>query len=440
MTSHVRIWSRAQPSDKVAIVESLVKQGNVAAMTGDGVNDAPALTSAEIGVAMGINGTEVTKNAADMILLDDNFSTIVAAVKEGRKIYSNVQKYVLFNLSAKASECACLLTAIIFNLPMPIWGLQQLCNMVVTHIIPPMTIAFEDAEDYTMKIPPRETKNDLVLNRLHMVYRWLPFVLCYAVLMMSSLTLGVWLHTGFVHVNLLVGSSVINAVESNMAACALAGDIDVNGKFVPDVLPYHCRCYIRSNLFAEQPVVQDEWGRVDASEVGLNRFTGYTGSAFTKDSTPFQNGTGSQLFPCTDVSGQTHLCWRSLLAPRPLLAPTNCAYYGSKLGQTMGYASIQLAEILGLMTFRTDGPFWSARISYSYLGVLFFNLTCLAIFVYVPPVTNLLGLAPLSPHRLALACIAPLILVIVAEIIKVEYRRQLRLHHAARGVFRSACL
>jgi len=244
MTSHVCIWSRAQPTDKVAIVESLVKQGNVAAMTGDGVNDAPALTSAEIGVAMGINGTEVTKNAADMILLDDNFSTIVAAVKEGRKIYGNVQKYVLFNLSAKASECACLLTAIIFNLPMPIWGLQQLCNMVVTHIIPPMTIAFEDAEDYTMKIPPRQTKNDLVLNRLHMMYRWFPFVLCYAVLMMSSLTIGVWLHTGFVHVNRLVGSSVLGAIESKTAACALAGQLNANGKFVPDVLPYHCRCYI----------------------------------------------------------------------------------------------------------------------------------------------------------------------------------------------------
>jgi len=186
-------------------------------------------------------------------------------------------------------------------------------------------------------------------------------------------------------------------------------------------------------------VIRDEWGRLDASEMYLNRFSGDTGSAFMKENTPFQTGTDDLLTPCTDRAGKQHLCCRDSLGPHPLLTSTNCAYYGSKLGQTMGYASIQLTEILGLMTFRTDGPFWTARFSASYFGALIFNLLCGAIFIYVPPVSILLGLAPLSLHRLVLACIPPIILVMIAEIEKSEYRRQLRLHHATHGVFRSDC-
>merc|ERR1719159_1133646 len=114
MANEVNVWSRAQPTDKVAIVDSLMNEdANIISMTGDGVNDAPALKRANIGVAMGISGTSVAKNAADMVLLDDNFSTIVAAVAEGRKIYGNVQKYVVFNISMKGSECVTVLSAIL---------------------------------------------------------------------------------------------------------------------------------------------------------------------------------------------------------------------------------------------------------------------------------------------------------------------------------------
>merc|ERR1712241_1427275 len=117
LTGSVRVFARAKPEDKLEIVRSLQRQGLVSAMTGDGVNDAPALNQANIGVAMGIQGTEVAKGAADMILTDDNFCSIVSAVEEGRTIYSGIQKFVAFIMSVHIAEVMQIFFCIVCGIP-----------------------------------------------------------------------------------------------------------------------------------------------------------------------------------------------------------------------------------------------------------------------------------------------------------------------------------
>ena len=182
MVGQTVTWARAQPTDKVAIVETLQRQGHVAAMTGDGVNDAAALKIADIGTAMGIAGTSVAKGAADVVLMDDNFTTIVAAVQEGRKIFGNLQKYLLFYLGVKAAEGFMFSTCTFCGLPKPINNLPALFAKNFTHDIPSLSIAWEEGESYQMKIPPRKKAVGFVISDLAFYLRFLPFLAYYQLL------------------------------------------------------------------------------------------------------------------------------------------------------------------------------------------------------------------------------------------------------------------
>ncbi len=162
VVEEVSVFARVSPSHKVRIAQALKKNGHIVAMTGDGVNDAPAVKTADVGVAMGIKGTEVTREASDMVLLDDNFATIVKAVEMGRAIYDNIRKFVRFLLACNFDEIAVISVAGLAGLPLPLKPLQILWLNLATDGLPATALAFDPPDKDIMKRKPRSPEEGLL--------------------------------------------------------------------------------------------------------------------------------------------------------------------------------------------------------------------------------------------------------------------------------------
>jgi Ca2+-transporting ATPase len=170
--SDAAVFARVSPEHKLQIVEALQQQRHVVAMTGDGVNDAPALKQADIGIAMGIKGTEVAKENADMVITDDNFASIVGAVEQGRIIYGNILRFLHYLLSCNISEILTVFLALMIGWPLPLVALQILWLNLITDVFPAFALALEPSAPDVMKRPPRDPQESLLTQRFVGLIVW----------------------------------------------------------------------------------------------------------------------------------------------------------------------------------------------------------------------------------------------------------------------------
>ena len=216
----ISVYARVSPEHKLKIVEALQTRGHIVAMTGDGVNDAPALRRSDIGVAMGITGTDVSKEAADMVLLDDNFATIVRAVSEGRTIYDNIRKFIRYTMTSNVGEIMVMLLAPFFGLPLPLTALQILWINLVTDGLPGLALGIEPPERDTMDRPPHPPNESIFARGLGFDILWVgPFM------GLVSLGIGLWGYlTGYPYWTTMVFTTLTLSQMGN--ALAIRSDRD----------------------------------------------------------------------------------------------------------------------------------------------------------------------------------------------------------------------
>jgi magnesium-transporting ATPase (P-type) len=270
---NVHIFARASPEHKLRIVRALQKHGHVVAMTGDGVNDSPALRQANIGVAMGIAGTEVAKEASKMILLDDNFATLAAAVAQGRTTYDNLRKLVAFLLTTSVAQGVSIAVAVFANLPPPLTPVQILYVNMITAATLGLVLAAEPAENDTMKRPPRRQGKPLVGKAIAWKTFLVGFMMIAAMLGQQSWTLSMGGSVRLGHtmaMNTLVISQCLYCLscrflsQSSVSFSAVAGNPWLTGMVVLNVALQSLITYVPAlqDIWETEAMSASDWGRV----------------------------------------------------------------------------------------------------------------------------------------------------------------------------------
>ncbi len=189
------MYARVDPAQKIRIVRALQDEGESVAMTGDGVNDAPALKRADIGIAMGKGGTDVAREASSLVLLDDNFATIVSAVRAGRRIYDNIRKFIRYTMTSNSGEILTIVLAPLLGLPIPLLPIHILWINLVTDGLPGLALASEPAEKNVMKRPPRPPQEGVFSSGMWQHMLWVGLLMAAVCLTVQAYAL----HVGSAH-------------------------------------------------------------------------------------------------------------------------------------------------------------------------------------------------------------------------------------------------
>lgn len=237
--NNIRVFARVSPEHKVMIVKAFKSNGSIVSMTGDGVNDAPSLKSADIGVAMGITGTDVAKGASDMVLTDDNFATIEKAVSEGRGIYKNIKKTVLFLLSSNFGEVISMFTAIAAGLVAPLQSIHILWINLITDSLPALALGVDPKDSEIMNEKPRDPNESLFAHGA------LAFTV-YNGLMIAALTLGAFLWSPVIHLSAAGEAVTLNNIRDLFNGVLVLKNVDLN-----DII-MHAQTYAFTTLGVSQ--------------------------------------------------------------------------------------------------------------------------------------------------------------------------------------------